>query len=56
MPIIDIENSNLSKESKNFLISEISQHPEKETEIIEEFKQKLEETTLDFYKQLGIND
>ena len=56
MPIIDIENSNLSQESKDFLINEIKQNPSKEFEIIENFKQKLEETTLDFYKQLGIND
>jgi hypothetical protein len=56
MPIIDIENSNLSQESKEILISEIKQHPDKESEIIESFKQKLEQNTLDFYKHIGLND
>ncbi len=56
MPIIDIENSNLSRDIKDKLITEITQHPEKESEIIENLKLELEQNITDFYKEVGITD
>jgi hypothetical protein len=55
MPIIDIENSNLSREEKDDLISKIKQNPNKEIEILEDFKLSLENSMNDLYKTLGIN-
>jgi hypothetical protein len=55
MPIIDIENSDLSREDKDKLISAITVNPEKEVEILEQFQLELENSMEELYKNLDIN-
>ena len=54
MPIIDIQNSKLADEDKEYLIKEITANPSKELEILENFRNKLENNLTDLYSQIGI--